>query len=177
MCERKETAMNTNQEGNSWEEIASRQKATPMDRLDYLVYDPERLACTGEEKDACLETVRKLVRLGYELRREGLLFVLSLAKTEQDPFLRACLLELVFDEGFLELEDEPARLERVFAAYLAAGDYHGGAFLNAVLVTKGLMLLWKNQDVHPAVQANLLSVELRGFFGAVGNNNWQLLCP
>jgi len=181
MCERKEINMSSNsviyhadrgdhsdcndQEQNLWEKIASKQKATDMTRLDYLVYNPERLACTEQEKDACLETVRKLVRFCYELRRNGLLVASTLAEEEKDPFFRACLLEFVFDEGYIELEDVPARLERVFAAYLAAGDYRGGAFLNAVLVAKGLLLIWKILDAPPAVQGRLLSVELRGFFG------------
>lgn len=155
----------TGQEENAWQEIARKQKAAGMDRLDYLAYNPERLACTGQEKDACLETVRKLVRLCYEIRRNGVLVVSTVAKTEQDPFFRACMLELEFEEGYIEIEDEPARLERVFAAYLAAGDYRGGAFLNAVVAAKGILLLCRHLDVYPTVFGALLSVELRGFFG------------
>lgn len=179
MCEEKETNMDTlnsaidgterlncaGQGNDLWRETAHKQKATGMDRLDHLVYDPGRLVCTEREKDACLETVRKLVRLCFELRRNGVLVAGILAETEPDPFFRACLLEFELEEGYIEREDEPARLERQFAAYLAAGDYHGGAFLNAVLVTKGLLLLNRHLDAPPIVQGELLSVELRGFFG------------
>lgn len=153
------------QGNNLWQETAHKQKAVDMNRLDYLVYNPERLACTEQEKDTCLETVRKLIRLCYEIRRNGVLVAGTLAETEPDPFFRACLREFEFEEGYIEHEDEPARLERQFAAYLAAGDYRGGAFLNAVLVTTGLLLLNRHLDAPPVVQGELLSVELRGFFG------------
>lgn len=157
---------NCARQGNDlWQETARKQKAADRGCLDDLIYDPERLACTGQEKDACLETVRKLIRLCHEIRRNGVLVADMLAETEPDPFFRACLREFVFEEGYIELEDEPARLERVFAAYLAAGNYRGGAFLNAVIVTRGLLLLCRHLDAPPTVQGALLSVELRGFFG------------
>ncbi len=152
-------------EENGWQEIARKQKAAGMNLLDYLVYNPERLACTVQEKDACLETVRKLVRLCYEIRQNGILVAGVLSKKEEDPFFRACLLELECDEGYIEMEDMPARLERVFAAYLAAGGYCGGAFFNAVVAAKGILLLCRHLGAHPAVLGELLSVELRGFFG------------
>jgi len=128
-----------------------------------MICDPERLACTGREKDACLETMRKLARLWAEVCRDGILVVLTLAETEEDPFFRACLLEV--GEGY-----EPAELERLFAAYLAAGNYRGGAFLNAALAAKGLMLLselsQEGSGISPAAWGRRLSSELRGFFGA-----------
>jgi len=85
-------------------------------------------------------------------------------------------------------------LERMFTAYLAAGDYRGGAFLNAVVIVKGLLLLWEQlngelnsaeyweekkkiadeilydkmniEESSIAAWGRLLSIELRGFFGA-----------
>lgn len=128
-----------------------------MSLLDTLLYDPQRLVCTDEEKEACLETVRKLARLSKFFRRNGLLAAYDLSETEDDPFLSACLFE--FGEA-------PEDLERVYCAYLAAGNYRGGAFLNAVLVVKGLLLLSAHSDVHPSSWGRLLSAELRGFFGA-----------
>ena len=104
-----------------------------MSTLDTLIYDPERLTCTDAEKDACLETVKKLARLWLAVRREGYLVVITLAETEKDPFFRTCLME----SGDVS---EPEDLERLFCAYLAAGNYRGGAFLNAVLIVKGLLL-------------------------------------
>lgn len=148
-------------QGNDlWQETADKRKTTDMSRLDHLIYNSERLACTEQEKDACLETVRKLVRLCFELRRNGVLVAGILAETEPAPFFRACLREFEFEEGYIEREDESARLERQFAAYLAAGDYRGGAFLNAVLVAKGLLLLNRHLNAPPIVQGELLSVEL-----------------
>jgi len=164
--------------------------------LDSMIYDAERLACTDQEKDACLETVAKLARIWGDIRREGMLVFISLAEEERDPFFRACLLE--FDEIYCAegiYHFEPTEmLERMFAAYLAAGDYRGGAFLNAVLIVKGLLLLWEQlngelnsaehwEEIKKAADEILydkmnieesciaswgrrLSIELRGFFGA-----------
>lgn len=134
-----------------------------MNILDALIYDPERLACTDEEKDACLETMRKLARLCKFFRRNGLLAAYDLAEAEDDPFLSACLFEFgeaVGNNG--ETED----LTRIICAYLAAGNYRCGAFLNAVLVVKGLLLMSAHSDVPPSIWGKLLSAELRGFFGA-----------
>lgn len=138
-----------------------------MSTLDTLIYDPERLSCTDAEKDACLETVKKLARLWLAVRREGCLVVITLAETEKDPFFRACLME---SGDVTETED----LERVFCAYLAAGNYRGGAFLNAVLIVKGLLLLSKlmkeNSGITSQVWGWRLSEELRGFFGPTYRN-------
>lgn len=134
-----------------------------MTLLDTLIYDAERLPCAPEEKEACLETVRKLARLSKWIRRNGPLAVGSLAEQEEDPFFRACLLE--FGElGFGEPEAEQ-RLERMLCGYLAAGNYRSGSFLNAVLVAKGLLLMLAHLDAHPSAWGELLSDELRGFFG------------
>lgn len=133
-----------------------------MSILDTLIYDPERLACRNEERDACLETVKKLARLWKEVRRDGPLVVLTLAESEEDPFFRACLME----SGDIS---EPEALEQSFCAYLAAGNYRGGAFLNAVLIVKGLLLLSRQLEqggnIDSQVWAWRLSDELRGFFG------------
>lgn len=131
--------------------------------LDTLIYDPERLACSEEEKEVCLETVRKLARLCSFFRKNGLLAAEDLAGEESDLFLRACLLE--FGEVVGD-DDAEERFERISRAYLAAGNYRGGAFLNAVLVAKGLLLMLANLDAAPSQWGKLLSAELRGFFGA-----------
>ena len=64
-----------------------------MSTLDTLIYDSERLACTDEEKVACLETVKKLARLCKFFRRNGLLAAYDLTEKKNDPFLSACLFE------------------------------------------------------------------------------------
>ena len=138
-----------------------------MSTLDTLIYDPERLTCTDAEKDACLETVKKLARLWLAVRREGYLVVITLAETEKDPFFRTCLME----SGDVS---EPEDLERLFCAYLAAGNYRGGAFLNAVLIVKGLLLLSRllkeDSNITSQVWGWRLSEELRGFFGPAYRN-------
>ncbi len=132
--------------------------------MDTLIYDPERLACTAEEKEACLETVAKLARLCKYTRREGQTVVYELAEKESDPFFRTCLLEYG-DVWQLTVDNQAEVLERIFRAHLAAGNYRGGAFLNAVLVVKGLLLSWEHWCDHPSDWRDLLSAELRGFFG------------
>lgn len=131
--------------------------------IDRLIYDPDRLHCTAAEKEAALETLAKLARLWGVLRREGVLAVLQEAENEENPFFRACLRELA--EGY-----DPPALQRLFAAYLAAENARGGAFLEAALIAKGLLLLSEQLDCDPDLSAAawgaLLSRELRGFFGA-----------
>lgn len=114
--------------------------------LDALIYDPERLDCSAEEKESCLETVRKLARLCRFFRKNGLLAVYDLAEEESELFLRACL----FEPGEVAGTDNAIEhFERIPRAYLAAGNYHGGAFLNAVLVVKGLLLMLAYEDAQP----------------------------
>jgi len=132
--------------------------------MDTLIYDPERLACSAEEKEACLETVAKLARLCRYTRREGQTVVYELAEKESDPFFRTCLLEYG-DVWQLTVDNQAEVLERILRAHLAAGNYRGGAFLNAVLIVKGLLLSWDHWCDHPSDWRDLLSAELRGFFG------------
>ncbi len=56
--------------------------------MDNMGYYTQRLQCRDEEKDACLETVAKLYRLRYLIRREGILMAEELAEDEPDPFGR-----------------------------------------------------------------------------------------
>lgn len=130
--------------------------------LDTLIYDSERLFCSADEKEACLETLKKLARLSGFFRKNGLLAAEDLAWEESDPFLQVCLFEFGEVAG---LDDASERFERISRAYLAAGNYRGGEFLNAVLVVKGLLLMLENTDATPYQWGELLSAELRGFFG------------
>lgn len=131
--------------------------------MENMEYYTQRLQCSDEEKDACLETVAKLYRLRYQLRREGILMAETLAEEETDPFFRACLLDLV--EVFSDSEE----LERRFTQYLMAGDYRGGAFLSAVLISQGLILLaryeYGEEDFGGKGWEELLGETLRGWFG------------
>ena len=103
--------------------------------MENMEYYTQRLQCSEEEKAACLETVAKLYRLRWYLRENGALAAGVLAEGEADPFFRACLMEI--GDVFLH----PEELERRYMQYLMAGDYRGGAFLNAVLISEGLVLL------------------------------------
>lgn len=131
--------------------------------MENMEYYTQRLQCSGEEKDACLETVAKLYRLRYQIRREGILLAEELAEREQDPFFRACLLDLA--EVFSDSEE----LERRLTQYLLAGDYRGGAFLNAVLISRGFILLaryeYGEEDFGGKDWKELLGETLRGYFG------------
>lgn len=131
--------------------------------MENMEYYTQRLQCSDEEKDACLETVARLYHLRYQLRREGILLAEELAERERDPFFRACLLDLV--EVFSDSEE----LARRFTQYLMAGDYRGGAFLNAVLISQCLVLLARYEYGKEASDGKdwgeLLGETLRGWFG------------
>ena len=134
--------------------------------MENMEYYTRRLQCSGAEKDACLETVVKLYRLRWHLRKHGFLAALELAETEEDAFFRAGLLDLV-DTGA-----DPEEMERVFTQYLMAGDYRGGAFLNAVLISRGLVLIARREGPDGGELrekgenwAGLLCGTLRGWFG------------
>ena len=133
-----------------------------------MEYYTQRLQCSDAEKDACLETVAKLYRLRWYLRENGALAAGALAEEEADPFFRVCLIES--GDVFLN----PKELERRCTQYLMAGDYWGGAFLNAVLISQGLVLLAR-YDGEPNARdeifcskswGGLLGENLRGYFGA-----------
>ena len=136
--------------------------------MEDMEYYTQRLQCSDGEKDACLETVAKLYRLRWYLRENGALAAGVLAEEEADPFFRACLIEI--GDVFLN----PDELERRYTRYLMAGDYRGGAFLNAVLISEGLVLLARyegetnTRDEMPHNQSwgELLGGTLRGYFGA-----------
>lgn len=136
--------------------------------MENMEYYTQRLQCSDGEKDACLETVAKLYRLRWYLRENGALAAGVLAEEEADPFFRACLIEI--GDVFLN----PDELERRYTRYLMAGDYLGGAFLNAVLISEGLVLLARyegetnTRDEMPHNQSwgELLGGTLRGYFGA-----------
>ena len=136
--------------------------------MENMEYYTQRLQCSDEEKVDCLETVAKLYRLRWHLRENGALAAGVLAEEEADPFFRACLIEI--GDVFLN----PDELERRYTRYLMAGDYRGGAFLNAVLISEGLVLLARyegetnTRDEMPHNQSwgELLGGTLRGYFGA-----------
>ena len=50
--------------------------------MENVEYYTQRLQCSDEEKDACLETVAKLYRLRYLIRRDGILMAEALAEEE-----------------------------------------------------------------------------------------------
>ena len=136
--------------------------------MENMEYYTQRLQCSDEEKDACLETVAKLYHLRYQIRREGILLAEDLAERERDPFFRACLLDLV------EVFPDPEELERRSTQYLMAGDYRGGAFLNAVLLSRGVALIARYEGREDEAfrekhwnktWGELLCETLRGWFG------------
>ena len=135
--------------------------------MENMEYYTRRLQCTDEERDVCLKTVVKLYQLRLHAVRNGFLSLEVLVETEPDPFFRVCLLELA------ELWWDPDGLERLLENYLLAGDYRGGAFLNAVLITRGIVLIarWDghNASADKILQEktwdDALSEAVRGYFG------------
>ena len=61
-----------------------------------MEYLSQRLRCTDEEKDACLEAVTVILHFWTDVRKNGLLAIGG-DRAEQDPnpFFRACLLDAI----------------------------------------------------------------------------------
>lgn len=54
--------------------------------MENMEYYTQRLQCSDEEKDACLETVAKIFRLRLYIRRSGEVAAQIFAEKETDPF-------------------------------------------------------------------------------------------
>lgn len=100
-----------------------------------MEYYTQYLQCSNEEKGVCLETAAKVYHVWMCMKRNGSLVPEMLAQEEKDPFFRACLLDL------MELWGDPEGLEQFYSWYLIAENLWGGAFLNAVVIAKGLGIL------------------------------------
>lgn len=133
--------------------------------MENMEYYTQRLQCSDEEKDACLETAAKVYHVLMCMKRDGVLAPEMLAEEEKDPFFRACLLDLV------DLLGDPEGLERLYSRYLMAENLWGGAFLNAVVITKGLGILARlsTEQVGPVWglkdSYEIFADVLRGYFG------------
>lgn len=110
-----------------------------------MEYLSQRLRCTDEEKDACLETVTAILHFWTDTRKNGLLAIGG-DRAEQDPnlFFRVCLLDAI---EWVGSEDEPL-LEELFAQYLIAGDYTGGLFLQNMVIAEGILAYLKFLQEH-----------------------------
>ena len=123
-----------------------------------LSYFAARLPCSHEEKTECLQTMKKLSHFLVVGRTDGFLALEYFGEGETNPLIKACLLDIL--DGL-----DGTQLEQRFEGYLAAGNYHGKDFLQAVIVLRGFLLL---QACHtPEVLWN----EMQGFFGA--NYAWE----
>ena len=54
--------------------------------MENMEYYTQRLQCSDEEKDACLETVAKIFRLRLYIHRSGRVAAQIFAEKETDPF-------------------------------------------------------------------------------------------
>ena len=101
-----------------------------------MEYLSQRLRCTDEEKDACLEAVTVILHFWTDVRKNGLLAIGgNRAEQDPNPFFRACLLDVI---ELVSTDDEPL-LEDLFAQYLIAGDYTGADFLQNVVIAEGIL--------------------------------------
>lgn len=138
---------------------------TEKGNMEFLA---QRLQCTDEEKNACLETVVVVLHLWNVIRREGVLAIgFSHADQEPDPFFRACLRDAA---DMMGTENEP-QMESLFMRYLAAGNYRGGDFLRCAVIIKGVLLAAKIVQPDGTMQSfrkwgEELSLAVRGYFGA-----------
>lgn len=111
-----------------------------------------RLSCTREEKEACLETLKKLYRYGRTARMQGLLALENAIEEEINPLLREGLKHVVDSQ-------EPEEVRNVLLALTLADDRRGGSFLDAVLVMEGMRMLQMGVNPYFMVEA------LAGWFG------------
>ena len=132
-----------------------------------MEYLSQRLRCTDEEKDACLEAVTVILHFWTDVRKNGLLAIGG-DRAEQDPnpFFRACLLDAI---ELVSTDDEPL-LEDLFAQYLIAGDYTGAGFLQNVVIAEGILaylrFLHEHEDGGSFRQwGDRLALAVGGYFG------------
>ena len=121
-----------------------------MENMEYFTL---RLQCSRKDKTESLQTMRKLSHFLTVARTDGFLALDPFLERETDPLIKACLLDIL--DGL-----DGAELEQRFRGYLAAGDYHGKNFLQAVVVLKGFLLLQACQT------SEIFWKNLQGFFGA-----------
>ncbi len=132
-----------------------------------MEYLSQRLRCTDEEKDACLETVTAILHFWTDVRKNGPLAIGgNRAEQDPNPFFRACLMDAI---EWIDLEDEPL-LEDLFAQYLIAGDYTGAGFLQNVVIAEGILeylrFLHEHKDGGSFQQwGDRLAVVVGGYFG------------
>ncbi len=132
-----------------------------------MEYLSQRLRCTDEEKNACLETVTAILHFWTDVRKNGPLAIGgNRAEQDPNPFFRACLMDAI---EWIDLEDEPL-LEDLFAQYLIAGDYTGAGFLQNVVIAEGILeylrFLHEHKDGGSFQQwGDRLAVVVGGYFG------------
>ena len=132
-----------------------------------MEYLSQRLRCTDEEKDTCLEAVTVILHFWTDARKNGVLAIGG-DRAEQDPnpFFRACLLDAI---ELVSTDDEPL-LEDLFAQYLIAGDYTGAGFLQNVVIAEGILaylrFFHEHEDGGSFQQwGDRLAVVVGGYFG------------
>ncbi len=132
-----------------------------------MEYLSQRLRCTDEEKDACLEAVTVILHFWTDVRKNGVLAIGgNRAEQDPNPFFRACLLDVI---ELVSTDDEPL-LEDLFAQYLIAGDYTGAGFLQNVVIAEGILaylrFFHEHEDGGSFQQwGDRLAVVVGGYFG------------
>lgn len=97
-------------------------------------YYSDRLHCTPEEKQECLETVRLVTQAFDIVHHMGLLSLDELAEGTDDPFFQDCAHYVA--DGLGE-----EQLRSIYERMLIAGDYRGKALLHNLLVTEGMLAI------------------------------------
>lgn len=128
--------------------------------LQNMEYFTLRLQCSREDKLECLQTVQKLSNIVAVARKEGFLAVEPIAEQETNLFFKTCLLDVL--DGL-----DGDSLKKLFHRYLVAGNYRGKDFLNAVLITEGLLCLYVYRNLEDVWTC------LKGFFGADFANEYR----
>lgn len=124
------------------------------------------LDCTTEEKWIAFDTIKKMVCLVELARAEGLLALEGTAGSEQDFFLKHCLLFMI-DGG------NPEELEAYASAWMLADHAKGGRLLQMVVITEGLTLLMREQI--PQMVLRRLGAWLGSDFAAAVDAEWNAM--
>lgn len=128
--------------------------------MEDSTYSNLKLQCSIEEKKECLKTVKKLSAYLILGRAEGFLALEPIGKMETDALLKTCLLAVA--NGL-----DQVALKKLCTNDLSTKNYVGKDFLNAVLISEGILSLQACQSPE-----NLWD-SLKGFFGTDFTEEYQ----
>lgn len=105
----------------------------------YDVLDDSNLQCSYKEKLEVLETVKKIFKIVFFARRNGILALEDVAAEQEDMFFKSCLLLLV--EGAT-----PEELEEYASIWMLADNAEGKHLLEMAVIADGVVQIQKGKN-------------------------------